>query len=247
MPQRLQLVVPWFLIGQPARRRSTAGRAALFAAPVWGIGPGGPETGPSLYRIEATVGPGSGVKILNAPVPLAFRESTRYAEQNLYTRVRELVGDREPRSREFSVQLRAMDNDRAGESLGLPVLLALCGALLEKSLKGGLDRGRSTEPRRIGGATGKCGRHRGSRGREERGYRADPGIGSQAALRAVRRHGNEGQRAVLLGHPGRPVEGAAGVSGVPGVRSKQGRRAAALVAVASCTLSRTPPTLIPAC
>ena len=105
---------------------------------VWGIGPGGPETGPSLYRIEATVGPGSGVKILNAPVPPAFRESTRYAEQNLYTRVRELVGDREPRSREFSVQLRAMDNDRAGESLGLPVLLALCGALLEKSLKGGL-------------------------------------------------------------------------------------------------------------
>ena len=84
------------------------------------------------------MGPGSGVKILNAPVPPAFRESTRYAEQNLYTRVRELVGDREPRSREFSVQLRAMDNARAGESLGLPVLLALCGALLEKSLKGGL-------------------------------------------------------------------------------------------------------------
>ena len=25
---------------------------------VWAIGPGGPETGPSLYRIEATVGPG---------------------------------------------------------------------------------------------------------------------------------------------------------------------------------------------
>ena len=105
---------------------------------VWAIGPGSPETGPSLYRIEATAGPGSGVKILNAPVPPAFRESTRYAEQNLYTRARELVGDRDPRSREFSVQLRAMDNDRAGEALGLPALLALCGALLEKSLKGGL-------------------------------------------------------------------------------------------------------------
>ena len=105
---------------------------------VWAIGPGGPETDPSLYRIEASVGPGSGVKILNAPVPAAFRESTRYAEQNLYTRPRELVGDREPRAREFSVQLRAMDNDRTGESLGLPVLLALCGSLLEKSLRGGL-------------------------------------------------------------------------------------------------------------
>ena len=105
---------------------------------VWGIGPGGPETGPSLYRIEVTVGRGSGVRILNAPVPQAFRESARYAEQNLYTRARELVGDRDPRSHEFSVQLRAMDNDRLGASLGLPALLALCGALLEKSLKGGL-------------------------------------------------------------------------------------------------------------
>ncbi len=105
---------------------------------VWGIGPGGPETGPSLYRIEVTVGRGSGVRILNAPAPQGFRESARYAEQNLYTRARELVGDRDPRSHEFSVQLRAMDNDRSGASLGLPALLALCGALLEKSLKGGL-------------------------------------------------------------------------------------------------------------
>ena len=105
---------------------------------VWGIGPGGQETGPSLYRIEVTAGPGSGVRILNSPVPQPFRESTRYAEQNLYTRARELVGDRDPRSHEFSVQLRAMDNDRSGESLGLPVLLALCGALLERSLRGGL-------------------------------------------------------------------------------------------------------------
>ena len=105
---------------------------------VWGIGPGGQETGPSLYRIEVTAGPGSGVRILNSPVPQPFRESTRYAEQNLYTRGRSLVGDRDPRSHEFSVQLRAMDNDRSGAALGLPVLLALCGALLEKSLKGGL-------------------------------------------------------------------------------------------------------------
>ena len=119
---------------------------------VWGIGPGGPETGPSLYRLEVAIGPGTGVRILNAPVPPAFRESTRYAEQNLYTRGRELVGDRDPRSHEFSVQLRAMDHDRAGASLGLPVLLALCGALLENSLKGGLivagalNLGGSVEP-----------------------------------------------------------------------------------------------------
>ena len=105
---------------------------------VWGIGPGGPETGPSLYRIEVTTGKGSGVRNLNAPVPPAFRESVRYAEQNLYTRAKELVGDRDPRSHEFSVQLRAMDNDRTGSDLGLPALMALCSGLLETSIKGGL-------------------------------------------------------------------------------------------------------------
>ena len=119
---------------------------------VWGISPGRPESGASLYRIEVTSGKGSGVRILNAPVPPPFRESVRYAEQNLYTRAKELVGDRDPRSHEFSVQLRAMDNDRSGASLGLPALMALCSGLLEKSLKGGLiivgalNLGGSVEP-----------------------------------------------------------------------------------------------------
>jgi ATP-dependent Lon protease len=105
---------------------------------VWAISPGGQEAAPSLYRIEATSGPGSGVKILNAPIPPAFRESVRYGEQNLYTRSKELVGDRDPRSHEFSVQLRAIDSDRTGGGLGLAVLIALCSGLLERSIKGGL-------------------------------------------------------------------------------------------------------------
>ncbi len=105
---------------------------------VWAISPGGHDAAPGLYRIEVTVGPGSSVKILNAPVPPAFRESVRYGEQNLYTRARELVGDRDPRAHEFSVQLRAIDADRSGTGLGLAVLIALCGGLLERSIKGGL-------------------------------------------------------------------------------------------------------------
>ena len=36
------------------------------------------------------------------------------------------------------MQLRAMDTDRSGNGLGLPVLLALCGSLMERSTKGGL-------------------------------------------------------------------------------------------------------------
>lgn len=105
---------------------------------VWGISPGTAETGASLYRIEATAGTGSGVKVLNSPVPPAFRESVRYAEQNLYGSREQLVGDRDPRAHEFSIQLRAMDHDKSGADLGVPVLMALCSALIERSVHGGL-------------------------------------------------------------------------------------------------------------
>jgi len=99
---------------------------------------GGQEEGAGLYRIEVTEGPGSGVRVLNQPVPPVFRESVKMAEQNLYSRARELVGDRDPRAHEFSVYLRAVDAAKSSSALGVAVLLAFSGALLEKSLKDGL-------------------------------------------------------------------------------------------------------------
>jgi ATP-dependent Lon protease len=105
---------------------------------IWTISPGGGDEHPGLFRIDVTVGPGSGVRILNAPTPPPFRESVKYAEQNLYTRAKELVGDRDPRAHEFSVQLRAFDTARNGHATGLAALLALCSALLQKSMRGGL-------------------------------------------------------------------------------------------------------------
>ena len=65
-------------------------------------------------------------------------QQVRCAEQNLYTRAKELVGDREPRQHEFSVQLRAFDSAKSGSSVGVGVLLALCSSLLQKNIKGGL-------------------------------------------------------------------------------------------------------------
>ena len=74
---------------------------------VWGIGPGAEGSGPGLYRIEAVVGKGAGgAKILNHPVPPAFRESLRVAEQNLYTAGSALVGDYDPRSHQYMVQMQ---------------------------------------------------------------------------------------------------------------------------------------------
>jgi ATP-dependent Lon protease len=119
---------------------------------VWVLSPGGGDEHPGLYRVDITEGPGGGVKILNQPAPAPFRESVKCAEQNLYGRSRELVGDREPRQHEFSVQLRAFDSAKSGSAVGVGVLLGLCSSLLQKSIKGGmvvtggLNLGGSIEP-----------------------------------------------------------------------------------------------------
>ncbi len=104
---------------------------------VWAVSPGSPEAGPGLYRIEVTSGPGGGVKVLNQPTPPPFRESVRVGEQNLYTQSKALVGDRDPREHEFSIQMRAMDADKTGTGVGLPVLVAMCGSLLGRNTRGG--------------------------------------------------------------------------------------------------------------
>jgi len=103
---------------------------------VWAVSPGTGETGPGLCRIEATSGPGGGVRILNQPAPPAFRESVKVGEQNLYARAKDLVGDRDPREHDFSIQLRAMDADKGGGGLGVAVLVALTGSLLGRNTRG---------------------------------------------------------------------------------------------------------------
>lgn len=102
---------------------------------VFAISPGGHDEVTSLYRIEVTEGPGGGVRILNQAPPAPFRESVRLAEQNLYSRARDLVGDRNPREHEFVVQLRSFDSGKSGANLGVAVLIALCSGLLGRSLR----------------------------------------------------------------------------------------------------------------
>jgi len=119
---------------------------------LWVISPGGQDEHAGLFRIDTTVGPGSGVRILNQPTPPPFKESVKCAEQNLYTRAKLLVGDRDPREHEFSVQLLAFDAAKNGNAVGVGVMIALCSALLQKGIKGGhvvvggLNLGGSIEP-----------------------------------------------------------------------------------------------------
>ena len=48
------------------------------------------------------------------------------------------MGDRDPRSHEFSVQRRGFDAAKAGAKTGVGALIALSSALLKKSVRGGL-------------------------------------------------------------------------------------------------------------
>jgi ATP-dependent Lon protease len=127
-----------FVVTPELHSENSIGSDPLPPGQIWTISPGGNDENPGLYRIEVNENPGSGVKILNRPAPPAFAESMKCGEQNLYARSKELVGDRDPRSHEFSVQLRAFDTARSGSQVGLAALLALCSALLQKSIKGGL-------------------------------------------------------------------------------------------------------------
>lgn len=117
---------------------NSIGGDPLEPGQVWTISPGNMEEHPGLYRIEVNEGPGSGVKILNKPVPPAFRESVSYAEQNLYARSVQLVGDKDPRNHEFAVQLRAFDASKSGAKLGMATLIALCTSLLKRNARGGV-------------------------------------------------------------------------------------------------------------
>lgn len=130
--------VEQFVVTPELQSQTTIGGDPLPPGQVWTISPGSMDDHAGLYRIEVTTGPGSGVRILNRPSPTSFTESVRYAEQNLYARAQSLVGDRDPRGHEFSVQLRAFDAARSGTATGVAVLLALSSALLQKSIRGGL-------------------------------------------------------------------------------------------------------------
>jgi len=127
-----------FVVTSELQSDKYIGSDPLPPGQVWTISAGGQDEYPGLFRIEVNEGPGSGVRIVNVPAPGPFRESVKCGEQNLLARARELVGDRDPRRHEFTIQLLAFDTARSGAAVGLPVLLAFCSALLKKSLTGGL-------------------------------------------------------------------------------------------------------------
>lgn len=127
-----------FVVTPELRSEKSIGSDPLPSGQVWAISGGSQDENSGLYRIEVNENNGSGIRIVNVPAPGPFRESVKCGEQNLLSHARDLVGDRDPRQHEFNIQLLAFDASRSGGGMGLPVLLAMCSALLKKSLKGGL-------------------------------------------------------------------------------------------------------------
>ncbi len=127
-----------FVVTPEVHSENTIGEDPLPPGQVWTINTGNMDESAGLYKVEVNIGPGSGVRVLNKPTPPQFLESVRYAEQNLYSKTKDLVGDRDPRLHEFSIQLRSFDVSKSGSGIGIAVLVALSSALLEKNIKGGL-------------------------------------------------------------------------------------------------------------
>ena len=130
--------VETFVTTPEIHSENTISEDPLPPGQIWALNAGGQEETTGLYKIEINSNPGSGVKILNRPAPPQFQESVRFAEQNLYSKSKELLGDRDPRSTEFSLQLRAFDASKSGNGMGIAVLMGMCSAILERSTKGGL-------------------------------------------------------------------------------------------------------------
>jgi len=130
--------VEQFVATPELQSEDSIGEDPLPPGQAWVISPGGMEENPGLFRIECNGGPGSGVRILNQSPPGPMKESVKCAEQNLYARAKELVGDRDPRSHEYTLQVRAFDASKSCSAAGVGILLALCSSLLERGLKGGL-------------------------------------------------------------------------------------------------------------
>jgi ATP-dependent Lon protease len=130
--------VETFVTTPEVTSENTIGEDPLPPGQVWCINNGSQDEASGLYKIEVNVSRGRGVKILNMPAPQPFKESVKYAEQNLYSKTKVLVGDRNPTDHEFSIQLRSFSSAKSGAGTGMATLIAMSTALLEKNILGGL-------------------------------------------------------------------------------------------------------------
>ena len=176
---------------------------------VWAIGPGLEGTGPGLYRIEVVVGPGAGgAKILNHPVPPAFRgeRSGRRAES-----VHGGEGARGGPGRARAPVHRpdaAAGQRQIGDGVGTAGPRGDGGGAAGQKDPGCDHRRGAAEPGRIAGEYRGSGGDGGAGGGQAGDRSAHAGGGAPRADETRRRRVDEGEYRVLQRRPGRGVQGA---------------------------------------
>jgi MarR family transcriptional regulator, organic hydroperoxide resistance regulator len=120
----------------PAERR--IGIMALPAGRAWAAGAIGPAGTTTISRIEVVEARGHGIHLANEAPSAALRACVKSAKDYLYLHASELVGSRNPKSHELTVEVHPLEGSKVGGSFGVGLLLALCSSLLKKQLRGGL-------------------------------------------------------------------------------------------------------------
>lgn len=121
-----------------ASAEKRVGIARLPAGQCWAAGTNVPAGTTAVARIEVAQARGHGVRLLNESPSGALRAGVKAAKKYLHTHAADLVGTRNPRGRELTIQVHPLNGRKVAGSFSLGLLLALCSSLLNKQLRGGL-------------------------------------------------------------------------------------------------------------
>jgi DNA-binding MarR family transcriptional regulator len=114
------------------------GIARLPAGQAWAASANGAAGTTTVSRIEVAETRGHGTRLLNEPPPAALRAGVKTAADYLYLHAHDLVGARNPKSHELSVEVHPLNGSKVGGPFAVGLLLAFCSSLLKKQLRGGL-------------------------------------------------------------------------------------------------------------
>ena len=81
---------------------------------------------------------GHGIRLLNESPSGALRAGVKAAKDYLYLHAADLVGARNPKGHELTVEVHPLNGSKLGVPFGVGLLLAFCSSLLKKQLRGGL-------------------------------------------------------------------------------------------------------------
>jgi MarR family transcriptional regulator, organic hydroperoxide resistance regulator len=111
---------------------------SLPAGQAWAASANGPAGSTTICRLEVSEGRGRGVRLLNEPTTASLRATVKAAKDYLYLHATDLLGSRDPKSREFIVAVHSLDGGKVGGCSAVGLVLAVCSALVTRRLRDGL-------------------------------------------------------------------------------------------------------------